>query len=243
METRNYLEIANDGMLWVMCIPIILIVGAQAFLFTKKAFDAAHVTTLEHSQCMRAFRVGATSAIGPSLAVFIVMVAMMGVVGAPVTWMRLSMIGAANTELTASTIGAQAMGVQFGSAEYKITEFANSVWTMALNGCGWLVFCGLFTDKLEILQDKVAGGDRIIMQRICGAAVLGTASYLVASNTKGIDGGIAMDRISAAIIAAIFMIILDRLGKKYPKILEYTLGIAMICGMFIGVVVANNFGG
>ncbi len=40
--------------------------------------------------------------------------------------------GAAPTELTASTIGAKAMGIEFGSPEYDVTAFASSVWTMTL---------------------------------------------------------------------------------------------------------------
>ena len=57
-----------------------------------------------------AFRTGLITAIGPSIAVFIVMVGMMSVVGGPVTWLRLAVIGAAPTELTAATIGAEAVG-------------------------------------------------------------------------------------------------------------------------------------
>lgn len=240
---NSYLHIANDPFLWVICIPLILVVALQAFLFTQRAMKAAPIVGLEKQQTRQAFRVGATSAIGPSLSVFVVMVAMMGVIGGPITWWRLSMIGAANTELTASQLGAQAMGVEFGSAAYGVTEFANSVWAMALNGCGWLVFCGLFTDKLEGIQEKVAGGDAELMQKICGAAVLGTASFLVALNAQTPDGGIAPDKLTASIIAAFAMIVLSFIGNRYPKLKEYSLGLSMILGMLVGVLVFNHFGG
>lgn len=243
MQEKSYLQAANDPILWIICIPLVFLVAVQAFLFTRRAMNAASVTALEKKQCYQAFRVGATSAIGPSLSVFVVMVAMMGVIGGPVTWLRLSMIGAANTELTASQLGARAMGVEFGSAEYGITEFANSVWTMALNGCGWLIFCGLFTDKLEILQDKVAGGDTELMQKICGAAVLGTASFLVALNSKSVTGGIAADKLAASIVAAIAMVVFSNIAKKAPRLREYALGLSMIIGMIVGVLVVKQIGG
>lgn len=240
MPEKSYLAVANESSLWLLVVPAILLVGTQAFLFIRRAKKASVVTSLDEKQLRKAFRVGATSAVGPSLSVFVVMVAMMGVVGGPITWMRLSMIGAANTELTASTLGAQAMGVDFGSPEYGIVEFANSIWAMALNGCGWLIFCGLFTDKLEVLQDKVAGGDSDLMQKICGAAVLGTASFLVAHNARSSTGGIAPDKLISSIVAAIAMLFLSRLGKKYPKFSEYSLGISMIIGMAIGVIVLGK---
>ncbi|MCF6465740.1 DUF5058 family protein [Clostridium sp. Cult2] len=229
---KDYLEIANDPMLWVMAIPAVAMVGIQAYLFSKRAFNASRTTSLTKEQCRKAFKVGAVSAIGPSLSVFVVMIAMMAVIGGPVTWLRLSFIGAAPTELTASTIGAKAMGVEFGSPEYDVTAFASSVWTMTLNGCGWLIFCGLFTHKLDRLQDKVAGGDTVLMGQICGAAILGTASYLVMSNSKA-----GFDRFVAALVAAIAMIILDKVSDKLPKLKEYNLGISMIVGMFIAVLI------
>lgn len=226
------MDIANDPMLWVMALPAIAMVGFQAFLFSKRAINASATTNVTKKDCMRAFKVGAVSAIGPSLSVFVVMLGMMAVIGGPITWLRLSFIGAAPTELTASTIGAKAMGVEFGSPEYDVTAFAASVWTMTLNGCGWLLFCGLFTHKLDKLQDKVAGGNTALMEQICGAAVLGTASYLVMSNSQA-----GFDRFVAALVAATSMVLLGKLSHKYPKLKEYNLGISMVAGMIVAVLI------
>lgn len=114
---------------------------------------------------------------------------------------------------------------------------------MALNGCGWLIFCGLFTDKLEVLQDKVAGGDTELMQKICGAAVLGTASFLVALNSKAATGGIAIDKLGASIVAALAMVIFTYIANKAPKLREYSLGLSMIAGMIVGVLIFKQLGG
>lgn len=242
MQAFDYMQVANDPMLWIFVIPVISIVAIQAVLFIQRSRAAAEITSLTRQDLNRAFRVGLTSSIGPSISVFVVMVAMMGIVGTPITWQRLSMIGAANTELTCATLGAEAMKVEFGGPGYGITEFANSVWAMALNGCGWLVFCGLFTDKLGVLQEKVSGGNQELMMEIAGAAVLGTTSFLVANNTKSATGGIAADRIAAAIVAAVVMLVLERVAKKVPIVGEYSLGISMIVGMLVGVVVFNQMG-
>lgn len=229
---KEYLKIANDPILWIMCLPTVVLVFVQAYLFSKRAFKAAHTTNLTKEQCNKAFKVGAVSAIGPAIAVFVVMIGMMAVVGGPVTWLRLAIIGAAPTELTASTIGAKAMGVEFGSAAYGAKEFAASVWTMTLNGCGWLLLCGLFTHKMDVLKDKVAGGDFNMMGQICGAAVLGTTSYLVMSNSMA-----GFNKFVAALVSGIVMIILSRISGKFPKLKEYNLGIAMLVGMFIAVLI------
>lgn len=229
---KEYLDIANSLGLWITAIPAILIVGLQAYIFSKKAYKAAPLCGLTKQQCNTAFRVGATSAVGPAMAVFIVMVGMMAVIGGPMTWLRLSFIGAATTELTATTIGAKAMGVELGSVDYGLVAFTASVWTMTLNGCGWLLFCGLFTHKLDKVMAKFTGGNIKIMTEVCGAAVLGTASYLAADQAIKSSPNLA-----AVITSAVTMTCLIKISDKHPKLKEYNLGIAMIVGMISAVII------
>lgn len=230
----GYLDIANDPWMWLMAAPVVILTGVQGIIFAKKAFNAseAKVVNLTKEQCFKSFKVGAISAIGPAVSVFIVMLGLMAVIGGPMSWLRLSIIGAAPTELTAATMGAKAMGVEFGSSQYDINAFASSVWTMTLNGCGWLLFCGLFTHKLGALKDKFAGGDINLLIQISGAAVVGTAGYLLTGHL--IAGG---PRLYAGITAAISMVILDIVSRKMPKIKEYNLGIAMVIGMTVAVLI------
>jgi hypothetical protein len=227
---NDYLKVANDPMLWLMALPVVTLVGIQAVLFTKKAYNSIQYADMDVKEARKAFKVGAISAIGPAIAVFIVMLGMMAVVGAPITWMRLAIIGAAPTELTAATLGAQAMGVEFGSPDYGVLEYSASVWTMTLNGIGWLLFCGLFTHKLEGIRDRVSKGDTRLTIEIGGAAMLGAFAYLVGGHL--IAGG---GRLIAALASGAAMIALVYLSKRIPRLLEYNLGIAMVVGMVAGV--------
>ncbi|WP_313756015.1 DUF5058 family protein [Tissierella sp.] len=231
---KDYLQVANDPWMWIMAVPVVVLTGIQGIIFAKKAFHVSEVkvVNLTREQCIKAFRVGAVSAVGPAVSVFIVMLGMMAVIGGPMSWLRLSIIGAAPTELTAATIGAKAMGIEFGSSEYGIKAYASSVWTMTLNGCGWLLFCGLFTHKLGAIKDKVAKGDTRLMGEICGAAILGTSGYLLTGHL--LAGGA---RLWAGVAAAISMVILEIVSDKVPKLKEYNLGLAMIVGMIVAAVI------
>lgn len=79
------------------------------------------------------------SAIGPAIASVLVVLSMLAVIGSPVSWIRLSMIGSAATELSAASIGAEACGVTLGGAGYGLSEMSTAWFTMAINGCGWLL--------------------------------------------------------------------------------------------------------
>lgn len=230
---KDYLTVANDPMLWLMCAPVVVLVLIQAALFGKKAWDAAEIAGVTRKQCKQALRVGAISGIGPSMAVFVVLMGMMAIVGAPITWQRLDIIGAAPTELTATNMGAIAWGAEVGSQEYGVMGFATSVWAMALNGCGWLIFCGLFTHRLDWVMEKVTGGNMALMTVVCGAAVLGTSSYLAVSQAVKSNPYLV-----AVVVGAIVMGVLQKvIAPRFPIFREWNLGIAMLCGMAAATIV------
>ena len=156
---------------------------------------------------------------------------MMSVIGGPISWLRLSIIGSAPTELTAAKTGADALGVSFGGADYDLNALATGWWTMAVNGAGWLVFAGLFTHKLEGIRNKVGGGDVKWLAVLSSAAMLGVFGYLNSGDIKNGGGGLI-----AVIAGAISMVVVIKLTEKLPKLKEYALGIAMLVGMLAAVI-------
>ncbi|MGD9566995.1 MAG: DUF5058 family protein [Sedimentibacter sp.] len=232
----NYHVIANSGALWISCIPIVLIVAIQAIIFSKKAMSSAHLVDLSIHDAKKAFKVGALSAIGPALGVFVVMLGLMAVIGAPLAWQRLAIIGAAPTELAAANMSAKAMNIEFTSPDYGLVHFSNAAWVMALNGSAWLFTTGMFSDKLEGITQKIAGGNPKKLGILMVSAMCGAFSYLFGKELiKGLDPKTVPFMVSG-IAAAIAMIVLDKLAKKYPKMTEYNLGIAMIVGMATAVI-------
>ena len=141
----DYLQIANSWPVWLCAGACVAIIVVQAVAFAKLCYKNAPLVGLSKADCSKSFKCGMVTAIGPSLSCFIGAISMITVVGGPLAWMRLSMIGAAPVELTAATTGAAAYGVELGGAGYDIYAMANSWLTMALNGCGWLLVVVLLT--------------------------------------------------------------------------------------------------
>jgi len=228
---KEYLKVANDPILWLMAMPVVIVALWQALSFSKKAANAAESIGMTKEESKYAFKIGATSAIGPAVAIIAVMLSLMAVIGGPMAWLRLSVIGSAPAELSASMMGAKAMGVEFGGEGYGVMEYANSVWAMTLNGMGWLLFTALFTDKLETIRHKATGGDEHLTAEISGAAMVGAMAYLAGNQVVG-----GMEQLIPAVVAGASMILLGKLAKKHPKLLEFNLGIAMVIGMVAGIV-------
>ena len=228
---EQVLQVANEFGVWVCAALAAAVALVQVWLYYKQLFKAADVVDISRTQLKYAFRTGAITAIGPVVAIFIIMVGLMSVIGGPMAWMRLAMIGSAPTELTAATIGAEAAGVRFGGPHYDLHVMAVSWWTMAINGVGWLLFVGLFAHKLEGLRAKVGGGNPIWLGILSAAAMLGVFGYLNSRYIVKIGGPLI-----AAVTGAIAMVILVKIAKKVPAIKEYTLGIAMLIGMTVAAV-------
>lgn len=225
--SSEILKIANMPIFWILCSVVVVITIIQAVIYTRLARKTANTLGISKDICNTAFKTGMVSSIGPSIGVFIVMVGLMSVIGGPLSWLRLSIIGAAPTELTAAKLGAEVAGVTFGGADYTTETLALSWITMTLNGCGWLVFVGLFAHRLEKLRVKVGGGDAKWLVVLSGASTLSVFGYLNAGDVVKGHGNLI-----SVIFGAIGMIVFTKyLNVKFPKVKEYSLGIAMLFGM------------
>ena len=217
----DYLTIANSPVFWGLCGITVLISLAQALLFMRQAKKAAVEVNLEKGLANKAFKIGLISAIGPACGVFIVMVGLMASIGGPMAWLRLSIIGAAATELSAASMG----------QGYTLTVMAVSWFAMALNGAGWLLVSGTVTPALEKLRGKLSGGDTKWLAVLSGACSLGIFGYLNANEIKKGWGNTIACLAGALSMVAIMKLIVP----KHPKLAEYSLGIAMVIGMFFAV--------
>lgn len=234
---KNFLDAANSFPMWLSVVPVVVAVLSEAFIFTKKAKEAGPLVGLDEKEAKRAFKVGATAAIGPSLGVFIVMLGLMAAIGAPLSWQRLSIIGAAPTELAAANMAAKAQDVTLGAENYGLINYANATWVMALNGGAWLFTSGLFTDKLDKISNKVTGGDTKKLGILSVTAMCGAFGYFAVNE---FIKGLAPDNhanIAAVVASALSMGLLTEIGKKYPKLNEFNLGISMIIGMIAAIIV------
>jgi preprotein translocase subunit SecG len=167
-----------------------------------------------------AFHVGIISAIGPSFSAMISTIAMSSIMGAPVTYQRVSIIASASTELRACQYTAEASGYELAATGMPMEIFSACLWVMAINGCGWLVFVLLFNDKMTTISNKITGGSAAIMSAFATAAILGTTTYM----GSGYLLGTSYQR-AALFSALIFSVIMDRLiVPKAPKLKAWNMG-------------------
>ncbi len=230
--SAELLKLANSPILWVLCSVVVVVAIIQAVLFTKISNRAATLINVDKKDCKKAFKVGLVTAIGPSVGVFIVMVGMMSVIGGPMSWQRLSVIGSAPLELSNAQVGAEVAGQVFGGADYNTRGLMLSFLTLALGTQGWLWFVILFGHRLEKVRAKIGGSDRNWLVFLSTAAMVGVFSKLCIDKVT-LGAGPAVAGISAIII----MVILNKfVAPKVPIVKEYAIGIVMVLAMIVASV-------
>ncbi|MBC6679845.1 DUF5058 family protein [Zhenpiania hominis] len=232
MENLNALEVANSPAVWALASIAVIAVLVETILFLRLARKAAGLKeiNLTKKQCNRALRAGVVSAIGPAFGVFIVMIGLISVLGGPISWLRLSVIGGATTELTAATVGVNALGGDI-SEPLSMMELSNAWWTMSINACGWLVVTWIFGSRMEKVRNRIGGGDSRWMEIFSSAATLGIfgafCSEYVVTGIQSVDYKVVL----VMAVSAAAMWALQQLSNRWKWLKEYCLGLAMVAGI------------
>jgi hypothetical protein len=226
---QELLAISNSWPLWIICGILVVVVVIQSMLFVRLCRKEADYIGFPQKKLNTAIINGMVTAIGPALAGVVVMISMMALIGGPITWQRLSIIGAAQTELAVANIGANAMDLELGGPGYNMAALTMCFLLMGINGCGWLLMTTLFTGSMEKVRQKVAGGDAKWLGLLSAGATIGLFSNFASQRLIMVGG--QMTAVAAGFIA---QLLLDRLvASKYPWIKSYSLGIALIIGMVV----------
>ncbi len=229
---KEYLAIANDFGFWVIAVFMVMIVVFQSVLFMRKAWSTGLEMGLEAKQMKAGLRSAVITSLGPSFAVLIGMVALVALIGAPLAWMRLSVIGAVMYEGYAAECGAQVLGTTVGAGDYGLVGFANSLWVIALGSCGWLLIAGLFTHKLDDLRMRIVGDRQDLLSVVSVGAILGAFGFQVSKALVTLSRP-AVAAVVGALVMVIMNLVAKHSGKRWLK--EWSLGVAMVLGMFSAV--------
>lgn len=229
------LKIANSIGLWVCALVTVLLVFIQSFLYVRMSVKEAKARNMDKSLLTKSFRIGATTAFGPAVSGLVVMVGLIAAIGLPISWMRLSIIGATATELTAATVAAQTIGLELGHPQYTLEALSLGFFTMAINVTGWLLVCTFFTHKMEDMRLKMGKGDTKWLNLITAGASVGVFGNLAAQRCVA-----GMAPLVACVGSILSMYIMQKyLCPRVKGLSEWALGICMIISMVLGTLTAS----
>ncbi len=244
------MSIANSPVLWIACAIPVLFVVFQAVLFLIKARKAATNLDIPEEDVKKAIRSAAITSIGPSIVVLSGMLSLLVSVGAPVGWMRLSMIGSVMFESIAAGLGTSSVGVTLGTDTLTGEALAMAVWTMVLCSIGWVLFGTFAANKMDKIEGKLTKGNSGMLMRIASCAIIGVFSAMCASHlikpVYQLMSDVAQGTIVASwhnclacVLGAVIMLALNTIAEKknIAWLREWALTITIVAAMVITALV------
>lgn len=226
---NNYLQVANSRIFFICGAVMIGFIIIQSLLFMNIAYKEGLRMGLTRKKMFKAFRTGAISTVIPTIAVIVALITMVPVLGVPIPWIRLSVIGSAPYELMAAGIGAKSMGVDnLGGAGYTSEVFAASVWTMCIGSIWAVTLVTVFLKRIKARYSKSTNSDPKWKSVLTNAAFLGVFCIFIADPV--LKGGIALvTLLSGAVIMTVFAVLIIKLKQNWLR--EFALALSMIGAM------------
>ncbi len=231
----DYLSIANSSILYFLVFIVLISVLIVCLIFLRVSLRQAKALGISKEKIRSVIRSSFVFSIAPSIPIVIALIAMIGVLGKPFSWLRLSVIGSFQYELMTANIGANSMGVSgLGASGYNQYVFANSMWIMSL-GIIWgmlmcIFFLGKFSNKLEQAKNKESHKTALIIT----ALYFGMLSVFIGPPI--IKGGIELYTL---LVSAITFIVFEQIRIKWNVrwLNDYSFTLSMISGMAFAVII------
>lgn len=213
-----------------------LLVGftfVQAILFMRHAlkFNNKH-QLFTKDEIKSAIKSSAVISVGPSMSVMVVVLSLIPLMGPVVTFMRCGVIGAADFELINAKLAVEALGVSFDDPNLTAAAFTVAIFGCTLASAPYFLHLILTCKAMDKMALRSATKKRSFLPMLGACASLGFIGYWA------IDTGCKTTQNTAATVTSLAVsFLVAHLAKKTPKLADWSMAIALICGMVAGSIV------
>ncbi|MDH6235698.1 DUF5058 family protein [Cryobacterium sp. CG_9.6] len=229
-DSTDILAIANLPILWIFAVGVFAAIILQTIVYMRAARIAAPAAGISPSELKTSFRAGAVAAIGPSLAVVLVSVALLSLFGTPAVLVRVGLVGSAATETASASIAATTMGAALGDSSYTQSVFAVAFMAMSLSGAMWMIATLILTPLLKRGDSRLRSVNPTLMAIIPAAALLGAFASLGIGEFGKTTVHILTVLTSAAVMG-ICLFVARRFNQAWLR--EWGLGFSIVIGLIV----------
>ncbi|MDD4781163.1 MAG: DUF5058 family protein [Tissierellia bacterium] len=228
----EYLKIANSSTMWVLCALVLFAVIIQTIIFIKRGWTEALKLGVSNKTLRKTVTASITLSILPSLPILLVLFVMLPILGIPLPWLRLSIIGSASTELLEATMGIEALGETLGGNISK-EAFAAAMWAMTIGGVSATLLTVIILKPISKVYEKFSKGSLLLLSIIGVCSMAGVISSLCTTYVQGSVKSLIVCFTSCSI--AVILAILANKNDIFKKISDYSLTICLVFGMVIAI--------
>lgn len=229
-NSTNILAVANMPVLWACALGVFAVIILQSLIYIRAARKAAPAAGITEAELKTAFRSGAVAAIGPSLAVVLVAIALLALFGTPAVLVRIGLIGSAAYETGAANIAATTMEAALGGSGYTQQVFAVAFFAMSVGGAMWMLVTLIATPLLKRGEHRLAKVNPMIMTVVPAAALL-AAFISIGIGEIPKSGAHLLTLLTGGAVMGLCVFLAKRLDRAWLR--EWGLGFAILAGLAV----------
>ena len=229
-SSTDILAVANTPVLWICALGVFAVIILQSLIYVRAARKAAPAAGMTQDELKACFRTGVVAAIGPSLAVVMVAIALLALFGTPAVLARIGLIGSAAYDTGAASIAASTAGATLGGPTYTQNVFAIAFFAMSLGGAMWMIATLVFTPLLKRGETRLAKVNPLVMTIVPAAALLGAFLTLALAEVPKSPIHVLALAVSAATMG-ICLFLAKRLSRNWLR--EWGLGFAIVAALAV----------
>ncbi len=230
----DHLVMANSVALYAAVAVLLSGVFVMAFIFFRMAKTRALELGVETKTISKVIRTAATTSIIPSIAIILGLMTLVPVLGMPIAWGRLSVIGSLMYEVVTATIGATEAGAEgLGRAGFTPTVWANSVWCMTIGVLPGFILAFFALKKYKETVSKITARNTVWQGVFVGTIMIAVfANFSVPAIIAGGNDLLAVG------VSAVTMGVVLILSKKTKAswLGEYSLSFSIIAALIAVII-------
>lgn len=237
----SFFDVANSPLLYVLAVIIIAFVLFQAILFIRKAWKEAKRIGIDTKKLRKAVTSSAIFSVVPSLPIIISLFAMVPLLGIPLPWIRLSVVGSASYELVAAESASKGLGYATitEAASGGAAAFAAFAIVMTVGIIWGLTFSTFYQKKLQNTMSNMRKKDTTWVAIMVDCLFVGLAAafggQLIAT------GGVTLFTLLTSILLMAAFTMLAKLPRM--KWLEsFAMSLAMVGSMGMAILYTGWLG-
>ena len=243
---NDYLNSVNAPALYLLVALILTFITFMCGVFLIKSYRAGIKLGMDKKVLRKTITSSATFTLLPSISILLGVIALSGTLGVPLSWLRLSVIGALQYELNVAEIAAQSVGLSgLVLSELNMGAYVTIALVMTVGILGGIICCIFFLKKylgkVQSAPKKEEKGKPGFGAHATTAMFVGLcAAYIGSYIGKAIPReGADMMPIIVAVIAGCIMAAFEYfIQKKGKAVLEnFSLAASMLFAMAAAVVI------
>ncbi|MGI6193138.1 MAG: DUF5058 family protein [Christensenellales bacterium] len=229
-----FMEVANSGLLYAIAIAVIAFVLLQSLAFLIKAWKEAKRSGIDAKKLKKAAASSAIFSIVPSLPIIISLFAMMPILGIPLPWIRLSVVGSASYELVAAESAAKGLGYSTlaDAASGDAQAFAAIAIVMTVGIIWGLIFSTFYQKKLQTTISNMREKDTTWVVIMVDCLFVGLAAAFGGQMIA--TGGVTLLTLITSMVLMVALMVLSKLpGMKWME--SFAMSLAMVGSMGMAI--------